>query len=352
MLFTSLVTMPLRIIIHEAGHAVAAMAVGRRVFHVLVGRGPRLLRLRVGITDIEVNRYAYAGGLMQSFDLRSKTSRWRVATMIAAGPAANALAAGLAIWGGASFGSFDTAPAPLISAAFAGVAISQGATALFNLIPQRFGDNETVASDGMQLIRLLRPQTMMELELRRFHQANGLIRLERFDQAAELAMASATGSQIEPLLVALAMHAISKGKGDAAAIDWYLANNFDPHNMSPLTSADGPKMRAWLQGSVAWHAIKAGRSDLQQMIDDYSRRALEAWPESPQIEGTRGAWLSQRADVIGLKMLTDAVRRMPDGEERAEFCAVLAARLKREGDGARASGFEAAKARQLALASL
>ncbi len=62
-----------------------------------------------------------------------------------------------------------------------------------------------------------------------------------------------------------------------------------------------------------------------------------------------GAWLSQRADVIGRKMLTDALPDMPDGEERAELCAVLAARLKREGDGARASGFEAAKARQFRL---
>ncbi|MFI4936599.1 MAG: site-2 protease family protein [Caulobacterales bacterium] len=341
-LIASLVTLPLRIIVHEAGHALAAVAVGRTVWQVTMGRGPSILAFKLGSARVEVRRYAYAGGRMHSFDLRERRSRWREGVMIAAGPAANAIVAALAFWLCIEFSTAQSLQALLATASFAGIGISQAATALFNLIPRRFGDDENVSSDGRLLLRLLRSETPLEAEGRRVWQVVALSRQRRFEEAAALALATAPGAKLEAFFIAQAVDCIARARGDSSAIDWYLTSGFDLDKVAPISEPDGVWRRAWLQGSVAWTALRANRNDLGPMIDEYSRFALEAAPTPPAIRATRGAWLLKGGDAAqGIEMLTAAIRDESSQQDKADFCDALAAGLHDAGEERRAAGFVA-----------
>jgi hypothetical protein len=80
-----------------------------------------------------------------------------------------------------------------------------------------------------------------------------------------------------------------------------------------------------LQANVAWSATKAGRRDLDDLVERFSREALEAFPEAPEMTGTRGAWLIVlgRHDE-GLALLAEAVRRISDPIDKADFCDFIA----------------------------
>jgi len=153
------------------------------------------------------------------------------------------------------------------------------------------------------------------------------------------------------LFLSQAFHNISRSRGDQAALDWYLQRADD---IAPGQASGRGQVGAqlpWLQANVAWSAIKAGAGALNGIIEPFTRAALEAIPDAPEMKGTRGAWLvvSGQFDE-GLALLTDAVRTVADRIDKADFCIFLAQGWRARGEEARATGFEQLRRYLLATA--
>src|ERR1700723_772429 len=98
----------------------------------------------------------------------------------------------------------------------------------------------------------------------------------------------------------------------------------------------------FLRANIAWSALKADRTDLSARIDDCSRLAVEAAPDSSEVSGTRGAWLAYTGDIeAGVPMLIAALRRTTDQLDRADFCRFLSRAMLKLGDEPRSAAFAA-----------
>jgi hypothetical protein len=340
----AVLSLPLAIAAHETGHALAAALVGRHVVEVVVGSGPAVARLRIAGVDATFRRYPI-GGMARSFADTDARSRWRDAVVLAAGAVANAalgLAAFLAVTRlaipenglGIALSSLLTAIA-LVNAGMGGI----------NLLPWKVGG--VVPSDGWRLLNLAAPETALAADNRQLWRIICLTELGRFERVEAESAAGARSSHFAPVLVGLAMNAISKRRGNAAAMDWYLAEGFHPDTLAPFSQgADVARSRAFLKASVAWDALKSCRPELRELADDLSRQACETLPETSAIRGIRGAVLCHcGATPDGLGMVLDAARSATGDEEKADFCDVLASRLRQSGQDQRARGFAAVSRR-------
>jgi hypothetical protein len=346
LLLSAALSLPMAIAIHEGGHALAAAAVGRRIVEVLIGRGPPMARLRIASATITLGRYVLAGGLMRSFAHDDARSRWRDAVVLVAGAGANALAAGLAFWAGSRLDDPGEALGIVGSAMLLGIAFMNAGMGAMNILPWKVGGEGGLTSDGARLLQLSKPDTPLAADNRRLWRTICLNEMGRFAEMETVAVGAIRGSNLEPVFVSQAMSAIAKLRGDGAAIDWYLAEGFDPDTMSLFSQAEIKTLRVWLKASVAWHAMKTGRPDLSELVESFSRQAFEALPQLTAVSGTRGAVLDLRGDSQeGLELLLQAARAAASNEEKADFCDTLAAGLRRRGHEARADGFEAVSMR-------
>lgn len=137
----------LSILLHEAGHAIAAVVGGATVVRVQVGRldvqplrdGWRV-RWKRGLHGI--------GGMVQSFPSPHRSLRRQFVAIVAAGPLTNAVLALAAL--GLAYGFRDQ----YVGAALLGFSIFNACTTLGNLLP--WSSATTLASDGLQLWRWAR----------------------------------------------------------------------------------------------------------------------------------------------------------------------------------------------------
>jgi hypothetical protein len=342
MVVASLATLPLRIIVHEAGHALAVKAMGKNLISVTIGRGPRLFSKRARGARIEFHRYIFGGGKTRYLSLEDGRGRWRDGVILISGPGANFVGAGLAFWLGALVGNSQTLAALLWTGAFAGAGLSQAATGIFNLVPQRFGDDETVESDGRRLLHLFRRPAPKVTELEQVWRVDGLLRLERFEEAIDLALSVAGKSEYRLLLISQALHGMSRSRGHSSLVQWYLDHE-DEIECAKLGANDaGTSAIPWIYATVAWSALETRDSALHGLVDSLSRQAFEAKPAVPEIAGTHGAWLTVQGELeSGLALLSAAVRAAQIPLERADFCRYLARGFEMQGDKVRAAGFEA-----------
>ena len=100
------------IVLHEAGHFIAAKAVGMRVERFSLFFGPMFLKKRIGETEygigpIPLGGYVKITGMNPNEELTADASRrayynqpvWKRVVVILAGPAMNLLIAFLIVWG-------------------------------------------------------------------------------------------------------------------------------------------------------------------------------------------------------------------------------------------------------------
>lgn len=186
-LTAAFVSLPLRIMAHEAGHALMANSLGYQVIDVTIGKGPCLISFKRGEITIRLRRYIYAGGLVRYFDMKEQTTRFSDAAIVFAGPAADALCAVFSVWLSYQVSRIGTSAAQLVGAALSGIGLASGFMAIFNLIPQRSGDDGIVASDGRQLVQLLFGTRKMQADQRKLRRVRGLIEIGRFEDAAQIA---------------------------------------------------------------------------------------------------------------------------------------------------------------------
>lgn len=91
-----LAALALHVVLHEAAHALVALAVGMGVPQVRLGDGPLLLRLRIRGTTIELRGFHSGATFLEPDGVRWLQSR--LALVTAAGPVTNLCLAALAFW--------------------------------------------------------------------------------------------------------------------------------------------------------------------------------------------------------------------------------------------------------------
>lgn len=136
-------------VLHEAGHAVVAAAVGWRVSRVQLGFGPKLGHPTIGGVPVEIRAFPIVG-LVQVAPDRVEGARWKNALIYAAGPGVELLLAAVV----ASAVGWDVITA---SSEQWGVVIAQSLClaailgAGFNLLPLTLGSGQI--TDGMGILR-------------------------------------------------------------------------------------------------------------------------------------------------------------------------------------------------------
>lgn len=136
-------------VVHEAGHALVAAAVGWKVSQVQLGFGPKLGHPTIGGVPIEIRAFPIVG-LVQVAPDRLEGARWKNALIYAAGPGVELLLA-VAV---ASAVGWQTMLAPseswgVVAAQSLCVAAALGAG--FNLLPLTLPSGQV--TDGMGILR-------------------------------------------------------------------------------------------------------------------------------------------------------------------------------------------------------
>jgi len=336
MVATSVPTLPLRILIHEAGHAFAARLVGQVVWQARIGSGPIRWTLRAGGVVFEIRALSWTGGLVQHFSPTHLTNRSSRAFITAAGPLANVLTAVIAL--GLSYLCQGVGG---LAAAFAGFGLFSLLVGVYNLIPRRFGDNETVASDGRQLLNLLKPQTPPNSLAHQMQRAAGYSYMGRYDDAVAMAMNDWLATPLKFFFANQILHNLSRGRGGRAAIDFYLANEreFEDHDNADADTRSG---LAWIWANVAWSAVKLGDPVFSDLAKCLVEAAIAIVPDRDEFRGTYGAWLVSvgRSDE-GLPLLVQAARGIDNTIDKADFCDFIARAWHQKSNPQRAATYDA-----------
>ncbi len=332
----SIPTLPLRIFIHEAGHAFAARLVGQVVWQARIGSGPIRHRLRIGGVVFEIRAYPWMGGLVKFFGPVRPAGRIGEAFIIAAGPLANLMAAII------SFAlSYICQCVGVLAAAFAGFGAFNLFVAVYNLIPRRAGDDETVASDGRQLLDTFEARATPNPLLRQMRLAAGYSDLGRYDEAVATAIDNWRATPLKLFFAVQILHNLSRGRGDRAAIDFYLAHHaeFEDHEDA---DAETRSSLAWVWANVAWSALKLADPAFCELANRLAAAAFVVVPDRDEIRGTYGAWLvSVGRSGEGLPLLVQAARGIDNAIDKADFCGFIARGWHQRGDAARAELFDA-----------
>jgi hypothetical protein len=324
-----------RIGVHEAGHALAARAMGARVLRVTIGRGPARRTVRLGNTLIDLRSYVFMGGATHFAWLGGSARRWRSILVVIAGPAANGVLAALAFWAASACG--PGWPADFLRPTLAGFGLAQAATAIFNLLPftSRF---DGLPSDGRQLFTLLSARIpKVDVATQALLRGQTCLAEQQFNEAAEAFWDAARLKPDATYAFAMVMHCLARAKGDDAAMAFFQAHR--PAFEASMGTVDEIHRATipYLQVNIAWPALKTDLS----LANAYSQAALDALPEVSAMLGTRGAYLVATGEVsAGRELLLQAIRASAEGSDRAEFANVLAQADRASGNTASAEAFQ------------
>jgi len=342
MLATSFPTLPVCILIHEAGHAFAARLTGKIVSEARIGSGPVRRRLRIGDVIFEIRAYPWMGGLVKFFSPSEQSSRAAEAFIIAAGPFAN-IAAAVVAFGLSYF--FQTLG--VVAAALAGFGIFNMFIAIYNLVPRSAGDIESVPSDGRQLLDTLKPRAKADPVWRQVQRLSGYGHMGRYDEAVAAARDDWQRSPLKFFIASLIQHNLSRGQGERAALAFYFTHE-DAFQVRDDLNSDDRASLAWVWANAAWSAIKLDDPGLAELAGRMAAAAIATVPDRPETEGTYGAWLvSTGRAKEGLPLLLRAVRTIHNPVDKADFCTFLARGWRREGNERRAAQYDALRAHLL-----
>jgi hypothetical protein len=330
-----IVGIPAAVALHETGHSVAAHLAGRWVALVLVGRGPRIWSARIGRGILEVRRNVWHGGRMIAVASTERPSRLAQAIMVLAGPVVNLVVADLMFRCVPLAAAGETAIGSVLAALLTGAGISQAFIGVANLFP--FKSSDGVASDGLQIWRLLTDRVTAPPEHRWIAQATLLGRAGHADAAVDACLRAVEIAPENPVVLASTVHWLSRHGGDDAAVRWYEGRG------SPLACADPSEepTLVWLFVNLVWSVTKARRYDLAASAEQWLGSALAAAPTVPQVLATHGMWLVWRDNPQpGIETMRCALRQIVEPEDRADLCGLLATALRGHGDTRAAEAYD------------
>jgi hypothetical protein len=229
----------------------------------------------------------------------------------------------------------------VVTAIPTGVGFWSGFIAIGNLVPRRGGDDETVPSDGRQILELLKRPAKGDDDAILLGKVSCLNEIERHKLAADLALSGRLNSKFGPWLLVSAVYAIYRTEGPAKAIDCYFSRRAEVEEGADLDDELHKSGMAWLKSTVAGCAMRADDPEWTEISDQYSADAVASLPNEPAIGGLRGSWMVRNDQVKeGLRLLTQAIRKNINSPTRAEYCKDLALGWRTLGDEVKAFAFE------------
>jgi hypothetical protein len=323
-----LAVMAVTVVVHEAGHALTAWALGFDVRVIRLGL-PVVARCQIGRTRIELGPIPLGGHIVPT-TRQSRAYRARRVLVVLAGPLAN-VALAVVVW-----------RAPGIVPAVVGaraVLVVQALLVVMNLWPRRAitADGAT-ATDGALLVELLR--------LRDGQLSAALANEVLADAVCDRLHGVGTDPQptdpppIDPPPTGAGPHLAGDDRGDAEydgeplvalrlAQTAYLAGDMSrAAELYGRALADGglePRERAMAANDLAWTIAAELRDPLRlARADELSAEAFELLGWHPAIRNTRGAVLvltGRPSD--GVALLAATVDAIPTATSKARCLAIL-----------------------------
>lgn len=299
------------IAVHEAGHAVMALAVGHRLFEIRIGVGPTL-RFHLGRTRMLLGPVP---GLGYVVSLSDDARGYRMNRLIVgmAGMAMNALVLGWLFLHGITTG-LTTSLAVFNGLAF--VSSFLPVVAKTSMGPLR--------TDGLMVLRtLVATPTALDEERASFHSVQAQLLVEAGDPDAARAE---LGSGLEhhpgsPSLRGwMGYHLIQAHRyREARELFSSLADPADDQGRTVE-----PHVRAAYLNNLSWADLMTGDEDLLEEAETASARALELLPENPSIMGTRGfALICNGSYLEGVFLAEKAYAKHRVPKDRAASAAIV-----------------------------
>jgi len=304
---------------HELGHATVGRALGLRVFEVVLGSGPRLVRARAGRTDIEARLFPFGGHTVM---VSPRPAPVRLALGIAAGPFANLAVAAVTLLVWPRSGPWV---APLV---IANIIVLIG-----NLWPVQVATPlGPVRSDGSALATLIRsPRQHLDDADALLHAAESRAAWVRGEADAAVAWAEAglaAHPDHRPLRHFLTAALIRAGDIDAARDELRAQLARD--------DVESPE-RAMDLSNLAWADLMSGDPALldEALVASEEAERRLAW--HPAVKSTRGYALIESGRVEeGLARVHRAYEAHTDRRDRATSACIASIGAMRRGDVAEA----------------
>lgn len=300
-------------LVHEAGHVIAALAVGHRIFEVRIGLGPAL-RFRVGRARLDIGLLPI-GGHVANATPDARGFRIKRLVVVAAGSLMNAMLLVVAVAAHASPGSL-----------LSDMAILNGLVLGLNLVPyssaSAFGPQPT---DGLSLLRtLITSHSEVDEQLAGYYAA----------EAHRLADRGEKGAARAEVDRGLVLHPHSTALRTWLGYDLVVSGRYsEARRIFSQLVDEGPRrpgstgrlVHALHLNNLAWSDLMTGDPALLPEAEEASGAAIEELPRVSACRGTRAfALIETRRVKEGLELSAAALRREKNPRNRALQACVTA----------------------------
>ena len=312
------------LVVHEAGHGLAAILVRFRLFSISFGTtGNVLLAYRLFGCQFDL-RTNLIDGMTVAAPRKTTFLRVRLLFYYLGGPLTNALLAGflilLCMW---------LPGRPIIVAGSLVLAASNSLLAVISLFPtNRSVGNACRASDGLAILKL--PAMSID-EMNAFHgqfyylegiqsqDAGKLEEAERWFQRGLAEIAGGTSNLLMLATILLELRRFSEAR------DAYLKLHQQPDTT--------PELRALLENNIAWTDLMIAEPGQLEEADRFSKEAIEATPWESYVKGTRGSVLIELGRIDeGTRLVIQSLAASERPSSKALNTCYLAIAAARQGN--------------------
>lgn len=319
------------LLLHETAHALAAMAVGLRVWRIELGVGKRWASFSLGGIRVHLRRLPTLGFVVVE-PTTGPRSATRMGLVIAAGPAMNLLLA-LSV-GLAAADANLRGVAEVWRVALAGFAVAQLVIFLVNLWPRSFAEGSLrLETDGKQLWYLLRDSGLSHRTSSPFksHLIAVHERIYRGQDEEALSLIESNPAMAEQhpaLTINKTVVLIRLGRFGEA----FEAGRGLLHDDSLEDAA-----RPIALNNTAWAGLLDGRQEALDQLTGHIDQAMQTLPGHVALLGTRGgcAMAAGQTD-LGRRLIQQSMELDEDGDYRAIHLAWLAVAAAADGRSAEA----------------
>lgn len=278
------------VVVHEAAHALTALAVGMRAPEVELGDGRALLTLRLGSTTVKVG--GFHAGLTHLEPRSSGLLRTRLAVSLAAGPLSNLALSAAVHW------LFDpTGGAVHLFTQY--VVVGGVVLGILNLVPMKgSAAGRAAQTDGAMLLSLLRAG---------HDRSEQIVAASRLDAAHRRYLAG------EPVATDPEERPVQSSDPVVLGIEGtrrLLAREYDRAVALLRQAASIPHdddTRALTLNNLAWALVKSRPAGWLEEADTASAEALALKPWHHAMRSTRGCVLVHLGDLAGARELLQEV---------------------------------------------
>jgi len=315
-------TFVLTVLPHELGHALAALAVGMRVFTVTVGWSGRILLVAQVFGYDFVFRSIPLGGSAHIGPKSVRFARLRYFIAVLGGPLANLLLIVLALWL-----IDDSSREDITYWALAAFIYGNIIKLALGLFPRKVRhERRRIPNDGLILLQIFR---MSRTSIDAWHSTTfyyeALEALERGNVSdarrwlANGVEAYPDNSWSESMQASILTHEHKYRE----ARDIYLAILSRPESK--------PEFQSQLWNGIAWLDLRIDDPTLLEEADQFSRRAIEDDPWSSLVRGTRGSVLIELGQIDEGYPLVEQAFQENDRDAKALNACYLAIAESRQG---------------------